>query len=141
VWRVDRIPKTGAERAKRSRNKRRISGDETLSSSAGFLSARSWAKVADNFLNNTDRGVASSNPACSTIQSFNFWTVGESIKIGAAARDLRLHMDPENVSYGAIRRIKTKLSARDLARSIRNTVGIEKISGRAPAQVILVGVN
>ena len=31
---------------------------------------RNCARVADNFLNTTDRGVASSNLACSTIQSF-----------------------------------------------------------------------
>jgi len=33
---------------------------------------RNCARVADNFLSTTDRGVASSNPACSATESVHF---------------------------------------------------------------------
>ena len=39
-----------------------------------FSRPRNWARVADNFPSTTDRGAASSNPFCSTIQSFSFRT-------------------------------------------------------------------
>ena len=48
---------------------RRISGDEILSGTDAPVLAKYQAKVADNFPSTTDRGAASSNPACFASES------------------------------------------------------------------------
>ena len=86
---------------------------------AAFLLAKYRAKVADNFPNKTDHGVASSNPLLLHHPVPQFSDLSENRSKSARVRAICDHAWTQRTPSAArIRRIQQNLSGRDLARSM-----------------------